>query len=91
MEKIIAYAFEAALHCPACTQRAAQRMKLDHNHPYAMGESCRDDHGVEYDLVDREGNLVHPVFVTDSDVDASECCDDCHTNLRSPQLHGELR
>lgn len=77
--KIIAYTFEADVHCPACTKQAAQRMKLDHSHPYAMGASHPDDHGIEYDLVDSDGNLVHPVFNTDTDQYAT--CSDCRADL----------
>ncbi len=77
--RIIAYTFEADLHCVSCTKRATQRMKLDHNHPYAMGESHKDDHGVEYDFVDSEGNLIHPVFNTDENPDypMPQHCGDC--------------
>ena len=81
MRRIYAYAFEAALHCVPCTQKQAQRMKLDHNHPYAMGQTCKDDNGVEYDLVDREGNLINPEF--DHDLTADDHCDDCHTPLKA--------
>ena len=77
--KIIAYTFEADVHCPTCTKRATRRMKLDHNHPYAMGESFKDDHGIEYDLVDCEGNLVKPVYATDEY--EFKVCGDCRVEL----------
>ncbi len=77
--RVIAYAYEADVHCPACTAKAAQRMKLDHSHPYAMGESCGDDNGIEYDLVDSEGNLIHPVF--DIDENNFKHCSDCSDEL----------
>lgn len=80
MLRIVAYTFEADLHCPACTKHQAQRMKLDHDHPYAMGQSCKDDHGIEYDLVDTEGNLIHPVFVTD-EMPENSTCGDCRATL----------
>ena len=63
--QIIAYVYEGDVRCIECTKKASHRMKLDHNHPYAMGESHKDDNGVEYALVDGEGNLIHPVFNTD--------------------------
>lgn len=77
--RTIAYTFEADVHCPACTRRAAQRMKLDHNHPYAMGKSCKDEHAIEYDLVDSEGNLIHPAF----DIDEHDFthCSNCRERL----------
>jgi hypothetical protein len=78
-DRIYGYAFEADAHCVPCTQKATQRMKLDHNHPYAMGESCKDDQGVEYDLVDREGNLIHPLFTTDAELHTH--CGDCRGEI----------
>lgn len=81
MNTIIAYTFESNVHCLDCTRKAAERMKLDHNHPYAMGESCKDDNGIEYDLVDTEGNLIKPVFITDEH-DFTHC-GDCGVKLRT--------
>ena len=80
--KIIAYTYEADVHCPACTKKAGQRMLLDHRHPYAMGTSWIDDNGIEYDLVNSEGNLIHPVFNTDEDPDGTFTrCGDCDKEL----------
>jgi hypothetical protein len=79
MMKIKAYAFEADVHCPTCTKKASLRMKLDHNHWQSMGESCKDDNGVEYDLVDSEGNLIQAVFgISENDFTH---CGDCHEEL----------
>ena len=74
--KIIAYTYEADVHCPACTKKASRRMLLDHRHPFAMGTTMKDDHGIEYDLVDDGGNLIHPVFNTDehSFTHCGDCC-----------------
>lgn len=81
MTTIVAYAFEAALHCPGCTRERAQHMVLDHTHPYATGRSDVDAHGIEHDLVDREGNLIHPVFSTD-EIQPDDSCDDCRAHLK---------
>jgi hypothetical protein len=79
MERIKAYAYESDVHCIACTKKASLRMKLDHSHPYSMGGPCKDDNGVEYDLVDREGNLIYPVFdISENDFTH---CGDCHEEL----------
>lgn len=66
--RVIAYTYLADLHCVPCTKAATPRMRLDHNHPYAMGQSCKDEHGIEYDIVDREWNLIRPVFSTDENI-----------------------
>jgi hypothetical protein len=79
MMRIIAYTFEAYVHCPACTKQAIERMKLDHSHPYALRDVCQDDHGIEYDFVDSDGNLIHPVFRSD-EIDLTHC-GDCRARL----------
>ena len=54
--RIVAYTFEADVHCPACTARRFGGIKW-------MGDD--DEHGVPERATDLEGNRVHPVFVTD--------------------------
>jgi hypothetical protein len=44
-----------------------------------MGDACQDDHGIEYDFVDSDGNLIHPVFSTDATNPAY--CADCRARL----------
>lgn len=72
--KIIAYTFEAAVHCVDCT--LARHAK----HPFALTDcpegTGNDETGLPYAAEDREGNPVHPVFSTD-EITAVECCDDC--------------
>ena len=68
---IIAYTYEAAMHCPKCTLRNFHTGRLALAYPCA-----NDEHGVPYDLLDREGNEVRPVFITD-ETDPCETCDDC--------------
>jgi hypothetical protein len=74
---IIAYAYEAALHCPDCTRKRHQRTPFQY-----PAEDCGpgDEHGIPWRAVDREGNRVHPVFSTSSDADG-EYCDDCCAEL----------
>lgn len=73
--KVIAYTYEADVHCPACTKARAPSLRLDHTHPYAIGTQMLDEHGIDYDLVDCEGNLIHPVF--DTDEHEFTACSDC--------------
>ena len=77
--KIIAYTFEADVHCPDCTKKAAGRLVIDHSHPYAFGFSLKDEHGIEFDLFDREGSNVAPVF--DIEEHGFTHCGDCHEAL----------
>ena len=39
----------------------------------------KDDHGIEYDLVDCEGNLIKPVYATDEY--EFKVCGDCRVEL----------
>lgn len=77
--RITAYTYLADVHCPACTKLAAQHMKVDHCAPYALGFSLRDEHGLEYDLRDREGGAILPVF----DIEENDFthCGDCREEL----------
>jgi hypothetical protein len=45
--------------------------------------TATDEHGLPMDLIDREGNPVHPVYDIDEDVDgAFTHCGDCHEELQ---------
>lgn len=63
----VAYAYEAALHCPTCTQTR-------------FGYCATHDHVNTCSTVDREGNALWPVFTWDSDY-LGEYCDDCREAL----------
>ena len=69
--QITAYTYDAAMHCPECTLRQFTIGRLALAHPCP-----NDEHGVPYALLDREGNEVRPVFITD-EIDPCETCDDC--------------
>ena len=59
--KVVAYTYEADVHCPACTAADAARGILRRNQSTPPE---RDEHGIAGDLVDREGNHTLPVFST---------------------------
>jgi hypothetical protein len=73
--RIIAYTYDADIHCPGCavnrfyTKEAKQAPADD-----------VDEHGLLLFQEDREGNLIHPVFSTDELGDLDHCAD-CHTKL----------
>jgi len=81
--KIIAYTYAADVHCPACTRKATGNMKVDHEHLHGVGFSALDSFGIEYDTVDSEGNLLHPVF--DTDEHEFTHCGDCHSEISGRQ------
>ena len=61
---VIAYTYEADIHCIACTLKRHKATPFAMNSPLAYGSygSERDEHGLPYAATDCEGNPVHPVF-----------------------------
>ena len=76
---IVAYSYLGALHCPYCTGYALRAYRQQIMRPYP-GPAQLDEHGLPDDMIDREGNPVHPVFSTD-EIAPSEVCDDCFRPL----------
>lgn len=76
MPRILAYTYEADVHCPACTFADAVPGYL-YRSPLVPPE--RDEHGIALDLVDWEGNPVRPVFSTDEHEFTH--CSDCGESL----------
>jgi hypothetical protein len=66
--RIVAYTYEAAMHCPCCAYKRFHTAIVKNS----------DQHGVNLDAVDREGNLVTPVFAIDEGWQG-EACDTCFT------------
>lgn len=73
MPRIVAYTYDAAMHCPCCTGERAAVGLLTRRPPLQMGT---DEHGIAFDLIDREGNPVRPVFSTDEGWQG-DACDEC--------------
>ena len=72
MPRIIAYTYVADIHCPDCAATDAAVGILRREPPLSLDT---DEHGLAYDLIDREGNPVRPVFSTDEHDFTS--CGDC--------------
>lgn len=70
---IVAYAYDAAMHCPCCARQAYAGGVLRQE----PGETHRgeDQHGLPYTLVDSEGNTISALF--SYAVEREETCDDC--------------
>lgn len=73
---ILAYTYDADVHCPACTLHNFHIGQLTMTRP-----SANDEHGVPLTLIDREGNPVHPVFTTDEH--SFTHCGDCGEEIDS--------
>lgn len=70
--RIVAYSYNADVHCPECCKRAfgsaASPAKFAPSSPLFGSDSHedeRDEHGILLLQKDGEGNLVHPIFSTD--------------------------
>lgn len=74
--RIIGYTYEADMHCPDCTARAWAAGRLKSGLPGAK----LDEHTLPMDMIDREGNTVRPIFITD-ELAAAEHCGDCRAKL----------
>lgn len=70
----IAYAYDAAIHCPDCA--LARFGRCQHG---SMADNC-----VYCEITDSEGNSVHPVFSWDERQPEGEGCDDCHEWIYVP-------
>jgi hypothetical protein len=79
--RIIAYAYEADVHCPECTFNQAAVGLLKRVPPLDVRT---DAHGLTGDLVDREGNPVTPIYDIDEmpEEQATIACGDCHEILQ---------
>ena len=80
--RVTAYTYMADYHCPDCTKVARDNgaLVVNNYHPHAvkLGSSPdlnRDQHDQHYNLVDREGNLIHPIFDIDEKLQPLHCCD----------------
>lgn len=69
--RILAYTYEADIHCPDC---ALERFPGEPN-------DKRDYHGVPIEAQDREGNTITPVFSTDEILKEDAHCGSCHKEL----------
>ena len=72
--QIVAYTFEADIHCPDCTAERAAVGLLTREPPLRQPV---DEHGLTADLVDREGNPIRPVFSTDAFGAVVPHCSEC--------------
>ena len=75
--RIIAYTYDADVHCVACTTRRFGAFKGIVKTLMQERGQC-DEHGID-EPTDSEGNLIHPVFSTDEH-DFTHC-GDCHQPL----------
>ena len=80
MPRIIAYTYDGGVHCPGCAGTDAAVGILRRDPPLSLDV---DEHGLAYDLIDREGSPVRPVF--SAYVYAFDTCSDCGAPLLSLQ------
>jgi hypothetical protein len=81
--RIIAYTYEAAMHCPTCTRKrfgwgafvaaVGERVKRD-------GKA--DEHGIALEALDNENNPMRPIFITDELGEEQDNCADCKESFK---------
>ena len=69
---VLGYAYDADLHCLACTRQRFGRRACDDAEPPAGSE----------------GNEIHPVFAGDEHDPAGEYCGDCGAEIVEPADNG---
>lgn len=73
--RIVAYAYEADIHCPACAKAAHAGGRLT-----MVGRPIIDSNGLPQQLDDREGNPVGAIFSIDN-IEPRLCCGTCRKEL----------
>lgn len=82
MTRIIAYTYDADVHCIDCTRKRHSLWALQRKYPgiYVKADGDHlvavDEHGVADYSCDSEGHAIHPVFTTDEH-DFTYCGDCC--------------
>ena len=76
--RIVAYTYEADIHCPKCAVEAAAAGLLKREPGLAL---WIDEHGLTTDLLDREGSPVRMLFDIDEH-EHDELCGDCRAPIR---------
>lgn len=71
MTRVIGYIWQADTHSIEDTQDAASsgQLVVNNGHPLAFlqpDSDNLDEHGLHYNLCDKEGNRISPIFDTDS-------------------------
>jgi len=81
MPRIVAYTYNAGIHCPACAAAAHEKGRFRDAPGLPPGT---DEHGLPYAAADSEGNLVHPVFSTDEPPVEGWYCETCDAVIAKP-------
>ena len=75
--RIIGYAYDADMHCIACTSKAIDSNVLKIVH-IAVNDNLKPPFHYTMAYVDREGNRIHAIFDIDEHPDSGEPrCGDC--------------
>ena len=83
---VIAYAYDADIHCIPCTLARYRAKQFAMTDPLGYGPG-RDENGLPYAAADSEGNAVHPLFATEAE--APEFCGDCGEHIDGTPEEGE--
>ena len=76
--KILGYTYTADIHCPSCAWSDAATGILTRKPPLSLDT---DEHGLAYDLYDREGNGIGVLYDIEEAAQTLTHCGDCHEEL----------
>ena len=81
--KIIAYTYEADVHCVGCSIKRFGLTSLEcQKIPMTVDT---DQNGIPIGASDSEGNTIHPIFSTDEQLELH--CGDCRARLICRDVH----
>ena len=85
MTPIVAYTYEADIHCPACTQarwyRAGFNVDWASHVALARDSITVDEHQVPFEAIDSEHNKLYRVYPGDEVLLSHHHCGDCRKEL----------
>lgn len=89
--KIVAYTYEADIHCVKCAVERFARLEPTHSlqpASYGFTETLSDgstidldENRIDIEQMDNEGNKITPVFAIDEILREHKHCGDCHEPL----------
>jgi len=78
-DEIVAYQYDANLHCPSCTIDAWNNGYFTKADPLGLGNG-RDANGILMSATDKEGNNITAIFAMNEGWQ-NDNCSDCHRSL----------
>lgn len=78
---ILGYTHSADTWCPECVRKQWKEGELTRDPEHFYAHKGKDENGIPMDLVDSEGNIVHPIFLDNAyeDMNCAGCEDEIYS------------